>query len=68
MAAFAVGLSAAGVVAQEFTLKVASPTNNDVILKWMETFKASAEEGSKGSVEVQLYPANQLGQAASPKG
>ena len=38
-AALAVGLGLSGFAAQAFTLKVSSPTNNDSILKWMETFK-----------------------------
>lgn len=59
VAAFAAGSSAA---AQSYTLKVASPTNNDVILKWMETFKSGVEAGSDGQIVVELYPANQLGQ------
>lgn len=48
--------------AADYILKVSSPTNNDVILKWMEGFKTRVEASSQGQIEVQLYPANQLGQ------
>ena len=61
-AALAVGLGLSGFAAQAFTLKVSSPTNNDSILKWMETFKEGVESGSQGKINVELYPANQLGQ------
>ena len=61
-AVMAVGLGIASATAQAFTLKVSSPTNNDVILKWMETFKAGVEKRSNGEIEVEIYPANQLGQ------
>lgn len=49
-------------VAADFTLKVSSPTNNDVILKWMEAFEQKVEAATDGAIDVQLFPANQLGQ------
>lgn len=61
-AALAAGLGIASVSAQAFTLKVSSPTNNDVILKWMQTFKEGVETKSSGKIDVEIYPANQLGQ------
>lgn len=61
-AGVALGLLASAAGAADFTLKVSSPTNNDVTLKWMETFKSKVEEGSGGRIAVELYPANQLGQ------
>ncbi len=57
--ALGVGLTAS---AQSTTLKVSSPTNNDVILKWMENFKEGVERRTEGDINVELYPANQLGQ------
>ena len=48
--------------AADYILKVSSPTNNDSILQWMEGFEQRLEESSEGAVDVQLYPANQLGQ------
>lgn len=62
LAAALLGLSATTALAADYTLKVSSPTNNDVILKWMESFKTRVEAATDGSIEVQLYPANQLGQ------
>ena len=48
--------------AEQFTMKISSPTINDVTFEWMKQFKAGVESRSKGRVKVQLYPANQLGQ------
>ncbi|MEW5422960.1 TRAP transporter substrate-binding protein [Amorphus sp. 3PC139-8] len=48
--------------AADYVLKVSSPTNNDPILKWMETFEQKLESSSDGAIDVQLFPANQLGQ------
>src|SRR5690606_27153177 len=55
-------MSSVAVQAQEFTIKVASSTANDVIQVWMDAFKAGIETQSAGRVAVELYPANQLGQ------
>jgi TRAP-type C4-dicarboxylate transport system substrate-binding protein len=58
-----VSMAVAGpAVAVDFTLKVSSPTNNDVILKWMESFEQKVEAATEGAIDVQLFPANQLGQ------
>ena len=54
------GLS--GAEAADYVLKVSSPTNKDSILKWMQGFEAALEESSGGAIDVQLFPANQLGQ------
>ncbi len=51
-----------GAPAQQFTMKISSPTINDVTHEWMKAFKGTVEERSKGRVKVELYPANQLGQ------
>lgn len=48
--------------AEQFTMKISSPTINDVTFEWMKTFKAGVESRSKGRIKVELYPANQLGQ------
>jgi TRAP-type transport system periplasmic protein len=55
-------LLAAPVTAQQFTMKLSSPTANDSTLEYMKAFKAGVEERSKGRIKVELYPANQLGQ------
>ncbi|PID36040.1 MAG: hypothetical protein CR993_06685 [Rhodobacterales bacterium] len=62
VASLALPVSVLPAVAQDYTIKVASSTANDVISHWMETFKAGVEEGSDGRIAVELYPANQLGQ------
>lgn len=48
--------------AQQFTMKLSSPTINDSNHEWMKLFKAGVEARSKGKVKVEMYPANQLGQ------
>ena len=48
--------------AQQFTMKLSSPTVNDAIHEWMKAFKAGVEQRSGGRVKVEIYPANQLGQ------
>ena len=48
--------------AQQFTMKLSSPTANDVTFEWMKAFKAGAEGRSGGKLKVEIYPANQLGQ------
>jgi TRAP-type C4-dicarboxylate transport system substrate-binding protein len=48
--------------AQQFTMKLSSPTINDVTHEWMKAFKAGVESRSAGRVKVEIYPANQLGQ------
>jgi TRAP-type C4-dicarboxylate transport system substrate-binding protein len=48
-------------LAQTFTIKISSPTTNDITLEWMKAFKAGVETRAKGRIEVQMYPANQLG-------
>lgn len=47
---------------QQFTMKLSSPTINDVAHEWMKVFKANVEKRTAGRVKVELYPANQLGQ------
>ncbi|MFV0334472.1 MAG: TRAP transporter substrate-binding protein [Tropicimonas sp.] len=61
-ATIALPITASAVLAQDYTIKVASSTANDVIQVWMDAFKAGIEENSAGRIAVELYPANQLGQ------
>lgn len=56
MAAFAVHAQ------QQFTMKLSTPTINDVTHEWMNTFKANVEKRSGGRIKVEVYPASQLGQ------
>ncbi len=55
-------LSGTAANAQQFTMKLSSPTINDSNHEWMKLFKAGVEERSKGKIKVEMYPANQLGQ------
>jgi len=57
-ALLAVALSAS---AQPFTMKLSSPTINDVSQEWMKAFKAGVESRSGGKIKVEIYPAGQLG-------
>lgn len=57
LAAFA-GVAAA----QQFTMKLSTPTINDVSHEWMKVFKDGVEKRSAGRIKVEIYPANQLGQ------
>ena len=57
-ALLAVTLSAS---AQQFTMKLSSPTINDVTQEWMKAFKSGVESRSGGKIKVEIYPAGQLG-------
>ncbi len=48
--------------AQTFTMKISSPTVNDLSQEWAKEFKAGIEARSKGRIKVEFYPASQLGQ------
>jgi C4-dicarboxylate-binding protein DctP len=48
--------------AQQFTMKLSSPTINDAPHEWMKAFKTGVEQRSGGKIKVELYPASQLGQ------
>ena len=62
IAAIMSGLAAAAADAQSFTMKLSSPTINDVTQEWMKEFKAGVEARSEGRIKAEIYPANQLGQ------
>lgn len=54
--------------ASDFVLKVSAPippTEKDVVYAWMVAFEKGVEASSDGRIDVQLYPANQLGQLPS---
>ncbi|WP_198133757.1 TRAP transporter substrate-binding protein [Roseobacter sp. GAI101] len=56
---------AAPAFAQDFVMKISSPvppTTNDVVYAWMTAFEQGVEEATDGAIDVQLFPANQLGQ------
>jgi C4-dicarboxylate-binding protein DctP len=63
LAVSAVAILLAGTAhAQQFTMKLSSPTVNDAPHEWMKAFKAGVEQRSGGRIRVQMYPASQLGQ------
>ena len=59
--AMAFALCNAGAHAQQFTMKLSTPTINDVTIEWMNQFKKGVEARSGGKIKVEIYPANQLG-------
>jgi TRAP-type C4-dicarboxylate transport system substrate-binding protein len=63
LAAVAVAVCLVGTAnAQQFTMKLSSPTVNDAPHEWMKAFKAGVEQRSGGHIKVEIYPASQLGQ------
>lgn len=51
-------------VAQDFILKISSPapkTDVDGLSAWFDAFEAGVEKRSGGRIDVQLFPASQLG-------
>lgn len=51
--------------AAQIVLKVSAPvppTERDVVYAWMVAFEREVEAASDGRIDVQLFPANQLGQ------
>jgi TRAP-type transport system periplasmic protein len=55
-------LAAAPASAQQFTMKLSSPTINDVVHEYYKTLKAGVEARAGGRLKLEIYPANQLGQ------
>lgn len=47
--------------AADFTMKIGTPTINDIQHEWMKRFEPRIEKRSNGAIEVELYPASQLG-------
>ena len=48
--------------AQQFTMKLSSPTINDVVHEYYKTLKAGVEARAGGRIKLEIYPTNQLGQ------
>lgn len=64
LAALAAALSAAPARAQEFTMKFATLTINDVQHEFIKMYKAELEKATNNRIKVEVYPAGQLGSAA----
>lgn len=60
--AAALAAPACAVHAQQFVMKLSTPTVNDVTQEWMNRFKAGVEKRSAGRIKVEIYPGSQLGQ------
>jgi TRAP-type transport system periplasmic protein len=52
-------------IAQQYTMRIASPTINDSAQAWGTAFKTGIEQRSGGRVKVQYYPGGQLGSIPS---
>ncbi len=52
---------AAPAFAADYTMKISTPTINDLQHEWMKLYKEELEKRTDGRIEVQLYPASQLG-------
>jgi TRAP-type transport system periplasmic protein len=48
--------------AQQFTLKISSPTINDAMQEWARQFTAGVKARAGDRIKVEFYPASQLGQ------
>jgi TRAP-type transport system periplasmic protein len=48
--------------AQQFAMKISSPTINDVTQEWAKEFAASLKARVGDKIKVEFYPASQLGQ------
>lgn len=60
--AFALAVSSEGPAsAADYTMKFSTPTINELQHEWMRRYKDLVEERSEGRIEVELYPASQLG-------
>lgn len=63
--AAAMAALAAPVAAADFTMKIGLGTMNDIQHQWANLYKEALEGGSKGRIEVRIFPRNQLGTIAS---
>src|SRR5262249_52556589 len=57
-------ISAGRAGAQEFTMKFATLTINDVQHEFIKMYKAEIEKTTNNRIKVEVYPAGQLGSAA----
>jgi TRAP-type C4-dicarboxylate transport system substrate-binding protein len=59
--AFAAGLSVAPAAAAEFVMKFGTATINETQHQFIKMYKEALEKATNGRIEVQIYPASQLG-------
>ncbi|MEO7242019.1 MAG: TRAP transporter substrate-binding protein [Variovorax sp.] len=55
------GMAAPLAMAQTYTMKLSTSTNNDVLFEWLNTFKRGIEASSGGKIKAEVYPSSQLG-------
>jgi TRAP-type C4-dicarboxylate transport system substrate-binding protein len=55
------GFGAGTARAADFTMKIGFVTINDQNQQWANWYKEAVEKGSNGRIEVQIFPASQLG-------
>ena len=48
-------------MAADFVMKISTPTINDLQHEWMKRFETELEKATEGRIDVQLFPASQLG-------
>ena len=65
VASMVVLMATAAQAADQFTMKITTPTIGDINVEWMNLFKKGVEARSNGRIKVELYPASQLGSMAS---
>jgi len=65
LAAAALASLTAPLAAADFTMKIGLGTMNDIQHLWANSMKEAIEAGSKGRIEVKVFPRNQLGTIAS---
>ena len=65
LAAAAFGAAALPAAAADFTMKIGLGTMNDIQHQWANWLKEAVEAGSKGRIEVRIFPRGQLGTIAS---
>jgi C4-dicarboxylate-binding protein DctP len=65
IAAAALAAFSAQAAAADFTMKIGLGTMNDIQHLWANSMKEAIESGSKGRIEVKVFPRNQLGTIAS---
>jgi len=61
MMALATGLSAGPAAAAEFVMKFGTATINETQHQFIKMYKEALEKATNGRIEVQIYPASQLG-------
>ena len=60
-AALTLAMTGGAAIAADFTMKIGFATINDQNQEWANWYKEAVERGSNGRIEVQIYPASQLG-------